>query len=81
MEAEDPAPVNVSIILKQFLVGYDKLVRPNYGENPVTVGISLYILSISDFSEISMDFTLNMYFRQFWHDNRLAFEQRVNLTK
>ena len=51
------------------------------GENPVTVGISLYILSISDFSEKSMDFTLNMYFRQFWHDYRLAFEQRVNLNK
>ena len=28
-----------------------------------------------------MDFTLNMYFRQFWHDYRLAFEQRFDLNK
>merc|ERR1719410_2128925 len=58
------------------MVGYDKRVRPNYGGIPVTVGVSLYILSIGDLSEKYMDFTFDMYFRQFWHDPRLSFTQR-----
>ena len=73
--------VNISAILNQFMVGYDKRVRPNYGGIPVTVGVSLYVLSIGDLSEKYMDFTFDMYFRQFWHDPRLAFEVRPGLTK
>merc|ERR1711970_468214 len=72
---------NVSAILNQMAIGYDKRVRPNYGGIPVTVGVSLYILSMSELSEANMDFTFDMYFRQFWHDPRLAFEQRPTLNK
>merc|ERR1712155_48598 len=75
MIEEEPS-VNISAILNQFMVGYDKRVRPNYGGIPVTVGGSLYILSIGDLSEKYMDFTFDMYFRQFWHDPRLSFTQR-----
>ena len=71
---------NVSAILNQMTIGYDKRVRPNYGGIPVTVGVSLYILSISELSEANTDFTFDMYFRQFWHDPRLAFEQRPKLV-
>ena len=67
--------VNVSAILNQFMVGYDKRVRPNYGGIPVTVGVSLYILSIGDLSEKFMDFTFDMYFRQYWSDPRLSFDK------
>ena len=76
-------------------------VRPNYGGIPVTVGVTLYILSIGDLSEKvwfwwsilsyfdsdlnfdfwhwsltlkDMDFTFDMYFRQFWTDPRLSFD-------
>ena len=73
--------VNVSRILDQFMIGYDNRIRPNYGGIPVTVGVSLYILSISELSEKNMDFTFDMYFRQFWHDPRLAFERRPGLSK
>merc|ERR1712110_153375 len=66
--------VNISYILNSFMVGYDKRVRPNYGGIPVTVGVSLYILSIGDLSEKDMDFTFDMYFRQFWSDPRLSFD-------
>jgi len=71
---------NVSAILNQMTIGYDKRVRPNYGGIPVTVGVSLYILSISELSEPNMDFTFDMYFRQFWHDPRLAFEHDPRLA-
>ena len=77
----DSPAVNISAILNQFMVGYDKRVRPNYGGITVTVGVSLYILSIGDLSEKFMDFTFDMYFRQFWHDPRLAFERRPGLDK
>jgi len=80
-ESDSESAVNVSAILNQFMVGYDKRVRPNYGGIPVTVGVSLYILSIGDLSEKFMDFTFDMYFRQFWHDPRLAFEHKPGLTK
>jgi glycine receptor alpha-3 len=56
-------------------------VRPNYGGEPVTVGVTLFILSIEDLSEKFMDFTFDMYFRQFWQDPRLSFERRPNLEK
>ena len=78
---EEEPSVNISAILNQFMVGYDKRVRPNYGGVPVTVGVSLYILSIGDLSEKYMDFTFDMYFRQFWKDPRLSFDERPNLKK
>jgi len=78
---EEQEVVDVSRILDQFMIGYDKRIRPNYGGVPVTVGVSLYILSISDLSEKNMDFTFDMYFRQFWNDPRLAFERRPGLSK
>ena len=62
--------LNISSILNSFQVGYDRRVRPNYGGVPVTVGVTLYILSVGDLSEKFMDFTFDMYFRQFWTDPR-----------
>ena len=70
----DPG-LNVSYLLNTFQIGYDRRVRPNYGGIPVTVGVSLYILSIGDLSEKDMDFTFDMYFRQFWSDPRLSFDR------
>jgi len=35
----------------------------------------MYVLSISRLSEVDMDFTLDMYFRQFWQDPRLSFSE------
>ena len=44
-------------------VGYDRRVRPNYGGEPVSVGVSLYVLSVGEISAKFMDFTFDMYFR------------------
>ena len=70
----DPG-LNVSFLLNNFQIGYDRRVRPNYGGIPVTVGVTLYILSIGDLSEKFMDFTFDMYFRQYWSDPRLSFDR------
>jgi len=50
--------VNISAILNSFQMGYDKRVRPNYGGQAVTVGVTMYILSISELSEVQMVFLL-----------------------
>ena len=74
LQPGDPG-LNVSFLLNNFQIGYDRRVRPNYGGIPVTVGVSLYILSIGDLSEKFMDFTFDMYFRQYWSDPRLSFNK------
>ena len=74
VEAVSSSSVNISNILNSFQIGYDRRVRPNYGGIPVTVGVTLYVLSIGDLSEKFMDFTFDMYFRQFWTDPRLSFD-------
>ena len=74
VEAVSSSSVNISNILNSFQIGYDRRVRPNYGGIPVTVGVTLYVLSIGDLSEKFMDFTFDMYFRQGWTDPRLVFE-------
>ena len=73
--------VNISNLLNSFQIGYDRRVRPNYGGIPVTVGVTLYVLSIGELSEKFMDFTFDMYFRQFWMDPRLAFDKQPDLEK
>ena len=51
--------------------------RPSYGAAPVTVGVSLYVLSVAEISEKFMDYTFDMYFRQFWTDERLKFQVQI----
>uniref|UniRef100_A0A915PSG0 Gamma-aminobutyric acid receptor subunit beta n=1 Tax=Setaria digitata TaxID=48799 RepID=A0A915PSG0_9BILA len=52
---------------------YDKRLRPNYGTEPVNVGITIHVSSVSAVSEVNMDFTIDFYLRQTWNDPRLAF--------
>ena len=52
----------------------------NMGNPCASQGILLHPLN-NDLSEKFMDFTFDMYFRQFWKDPRLAFDKRPNLDK
>ena len=51
------------------------------GGDPVTVGVNVYILAVNSVSEEDMSFSIDMYFRQFWNDSRLAFEDSNSLEK
>ena len=79
LSGDDISGDDLSAILTNLTSGYDKRIRPNYGGIPVTVEVSLFILSIIELSEKNMDFTFNMYFRQRWNDPRLAFQQKSSL--
>ena len=46
------------------------------GGIPVTVGVTMFILSIGDLSEKFMDFTFDMYFRQVNTYDSRAFASR-----
>ncbi|VDO65768.1 unnamed protein product [Onchocerca flexuosa] len=56
---------------------YDKRLRPKHGAEPVNIGITIHVTSISAISEINMDFTIDFYLRQTWNDPRLAFRHHL----
>ncbi|CAG9540885.1 unnamed protein product [Cercopithifilaria johnstoni] len=66
--------MNVSHLLDQLIASYDRRIRPNYGRAPIEVNVTIHVTMISAVSEVSMDYTVALYLRQFWRDNRLAFE-------
>uniref|UniRef100_A0A4X2LSH0 Uncharacterized protein n=1 Tax=Vombatus ursinus TaxID=29139 RepID=A0A4X2LSH0_VOMUR len=71
----------VKEIVDRLLKGYDVRLRPDFGGNPVTVGMSIHISSIDQISEVNMDYTITMYFQQSWRDKRLAYSDfDFNLT-
>ncbi|KAK6009812.1 Cation transporter family protein [Ostertagia ostertagi] len=58
---------------------YDKRIRPpsrdSTGKNgPVTVNVNAYIRSMSNIDFVRMQYNLQVTFRQFWRDPRLAYE-------
>ncbi|XP_045141449.1 gamma-aminobutyric acid receptor subunit theta [Echinops telfairi] len=71
----------VHTVLERVLTGYDVRLRPNFGGDPIPVGISIYITRIEQISEMNMDYTITMFFHQTWKDPRLAYyETNLNLT-
>lgn len=71
--SEVQTPVNIDNLLKE----YDARVRPNYGGTPVKVGVTMYLLDISELDEKAMDFKMTFYFRQFWRDLRLGYAAKL----
>ncbi|XP_041443974.1 gamma-aminobutyric acid receptor subunit beta-2-like [Xenopus laevis] len=65
----------------RLLKGYDIRLRPDFGGDPVAVGMNIDIASIDMVSEVNMDYTLTMYFQQAWRDKRLSYSViPLNLT-
>ncbi|EEB18263.1 Gaba-gated chloride channel, putative [Pediculus humanus corporis] len=64
---------NVSQIISKLLQGYDIRLRPNFGGDPLYVGMDMTIASFDSISEVNMDYTITMYLDQYWKDERLAF--------
>ncbi|XP_059196470.1 gamma-aminobutyric acid receptor subunit beta-3 isoform X5 [Centropristis striata] len=77
-------PGNMSYVketVDKLLKGYDIRLRPDFGGAPVAVGMSIDVASIDMVSEVNMDYTLTMYFQQYWRDKRLAYAGiPLNLT-
>ncbi|XP_020904427.1 gamma-aminobutyric acid receptor subunit alpha-5 isoform X2 [Exaiptasia diaphana] len=60
------------------LTGYDSEIRPNQSGLPVEVAVSIFVSSFANIEETSMEYSVFMYFRQHWKDERLT--GKVNKT-
>ncbi|KTF83287.1 hypothetical protein cypCar_00027597 [Cyprinus carpio] len=66
--------------IQKLMKGYNKYLRPFFGNGPVAVGMSLDIASIDTISEINMDYTATIFLRQRWTDERLCFDGNKSLS-
>ncbi|XP_073239656.1 gamma-aminobutyric acid receptor subunit beta-2-like [Porites lutea] len=58
--------------INEALAVHDKKVRPNAGGPPVMVDVEFKIISIGEIKEAQMEYTMDIFFRQWWTDPRLA---------
>ncbi|XP_069597028.1 gamma-aminobutyric acid receptor subunit delta isoform X1 [Ranitomeya imitator] len=59
--------------LKGFMKGYAMKFRPGIGGPPVTVVLDIEVTSIDHISEINMEYTMTVFLRQSWTDERLSY--------
>ncbi|CAO2614391.1 Gamma-aminobutyric acid receptor subunit alpha-5 [Lemmus lemmus] len=70
-------------ILDGLLDGYDNRLRPGLGERITQVRTDIYVTSFGPVSDTEMEYTIDVFFRQSWKDERLRFKgpmQRLPLN-
>ncbi|XP_076024879.1 gamma-aminobutyric acid receptor subunit rho-3a [Genypterus blacodes] len=60
---------------------HDFAMRPGFGGLAIPVGIDVQVESIDSISEVNMDFTMTLYLRHYWQDDRLAFPSSSNKSR
>ncbi|XP_061819385.1 gamma-aminobutyric acid receptor subunit alpha-3 isoform X2 [Nerophis lumbriciformis] len=61
-------------ILDRLLDGYDNRLRPGLGESVTEVMTNIYVTSFGPVSDTDMEYTIDVFFRQSWRDERLKFD-------
>ncbi|XP_005377805.1 PREDICTED: gamma-aminobutyric acid receptor subunit rho-2 [Chinchilla lanigera] len=57
---------------------HDFTMRPAFGGPAIPVGVDVQVESLDSISEVDMDFTMTLYLRHYWKDERLAFPSTSN---
>ncbi|XP_039603932.1 gamma-aminobutyric acid receptor subunit rho-1-like isoform X1 [Polypterus senegalus] len=57
---------------------HDFTMRPGFGGPAIPVGVDVQVESIDSISEVDMDFTMTLYLRHYWKDERLSFPSTTN---
>nr|XP_055027791.1 gamma-aminobutyric acid receptor subunit rho-1 isoform X2 [Misgurnus anguillicaudatus] len=57
---------------------HDFTMRPAFGGPPIPVGVDVQVESLDTISEVDMDFTMTLYLRHYWKDERLSFPSTNN---
>nr|KAF6283590.1 gamma-aminobutyric acid type A receptor subunit alpha3 [Pipistrellus kuhlii] len=73
----DDSTENITIftrILDRLLDGYDNRLRPGLGDAVTEVKTDIYVTSFGPVSDTDMEYTIDVFFRQTWHDERLKFD-------
>ncbi|XP_072424566.1 gamma-aminobutyric acid receptor subunit alpha-2 isoform X1 [Chiloscyllium punctatum] len=90
---EDEARDNITIftrILDRLLDGYDNRLRPGLGDSYGTIQTTeritevktdIYVTSFGPVSDTDMEYTIDVFFRQSWKDERLKFKGPMNILR
>uniref|UniRef100_A0A8C5I0F8 Gamma-aminobutyric acid (GABA) A receptor, alpha 3 n=1 Tax=Gouania willdenowi TaxID=441366 RepID=A0A8C5I0F8_GOUWI len=73
----DDSRDNITIftrILDRLLDGYDNRLRPGLGESVTEVRTNIFVTSFGPVSDTDMEYTIDVFFRQSWRDERLKFD-------
>ncbi|XP_026885730.2 gamma-aminobutyric acid receptor subunit rho-1 [Electrophorus electricus] len=57
---------------------HDFTMRPGFGGPAIPVGVDVQVESLDTISEVDMDFTMTLYLRHYWKDERLSFPSSTN---
>ncbi|XP_032384386.1 gamma-aminobutyric acid receptor subunit alpha-6-like [Etheostoma spectabile] len=72
---------NITIILDRLLDGYDNRLRPGSGGGVTEVKTDIFVTSFGPVSDVEMEYTMDMFFRQMWVDERLKFEGPTEILR
>ncbi|XP_053400665.1 glycine receptor subunit alpha-3-like [Mercenaria mercenaria] len=74
-----------STLLESIFDGYDKKLPPNSDkdgiEKQVQVTVNMYINSMFSISEMNMDYSMSVFLRERWIDDRLRYDDTLNITR
>ncbi|KAK6307358.1 gamma-aminobutyric acid receptor subunit alpha-2 isoform X2 [Coregonus clupeaformis] len=68
-------------ILDSLLDGYDNRLRPGLGDRVTEVKTDIYVTSFGPVSDTDMEYTVDVFFRQSWVDERLKFNGPMNILR
>ncbi|XP_043925460.1 gamma-aminobutyric acid receptor subunit alpha-4-like isoform X4 [Protopterus annectens] len=72
---------NITLILDRLLQGYDNRLRPGFGGPVTEVKTDIYVTSFGPVSDVEMEYTMDVFFRQTWIDDRLKFEGPIEILR
>ncbi|XP_029212017.1 glycine receptor subunit beta-like isoform X2 [Acropora millepora] len=78
---------NLSAVFNEILASYDPRLRPYAGGKPVEVTVEIKVVSLAELNEANMDYSLDIFFRQWWldprfkHNSSTPFNMAVDPTK
>ncbi|XP_027567483.1 gamma-aminobutyric acid receptor subunit alpha-6 isoform X1 [Pipra filicauda] len=72
---------NITRILDKLLDGYDNRLRPGFGGAVTEVKTDIYVTSFGPVSDVEMEYTMDVFFRQTWTDERLKFSGPTEILR
>uniref|UniRef100_A0A3B3R8P2 Gamma-aminobutyric acid type A receptor subunit alpha6a n=1 Tax=Paramormyrops kingsleyae TaxID=1676925 RepID=A0A3B3R8P2_9TELE len=70
---------NITQILDALLHNYDNRLRPGFGGHVDEIKTDIFVISFGPVSDVEMEYTIDVFFRQTWLDERLRFNGPVDV--
>ncbi|XP_032240577.2 gamma-aminobutyric acid receptor subunit gamma-3 isoform X2 [Nematostella vectensis] len=71
---------NLSLFINNVIRRHPRNVRPNAGGEKVMVDIEFKVISFGEIKEANMEYSLDIFFRQWWYDSRFAHNYSMPFT-